>query len=119
MKEFSIKKILTNPLVWIGLTLTYFTIQHESDGNIYNIFLSSNTYHNLFIGSGIYVAFFNTKYTKNHNHVDYIETIRTCIETMFIILFIWLFCISLYAGFHEMGDMYSRALRAKYSHMQP
>ena len=119
MKEFSIKKILTNPLVWIGLSLSYFTLHYENSENIYDIFLSFNTYRNLLIGSCIYVAIFNIKYTKNHKHIDILETLYTCIETMFIILFIWLFCLSLYTGFHQTGNMYSRALRAKYSHAQP
>ena len=117
MKDFILKKIIANPLFWIGISLTFFTLHYEDRENIYSIFFTPTTYRNLFIGSGIYVSIFNIKYTKNHEKIDYLETISACIETMAIILFIWLFTLSLYIGYHEAGEMYGKILAAKYSRL--
>ena len=118
MKPWSLTKILTNPLMWIGLILTYMTLHYEGLKSAYEIFFNPNTYRNLFIGSGIYVAIFDRRYTKNHTKLDYMETLSAVIEKMAIILFIWMFTLSLYVGYHQGGEVYSDMLRAKYSRIQ-
>ena len=70
MNNLTLKKILLNPLFWIGITLSYLTIHYEGIKNAYEIFFSPTTYRNLFIGMGIYVAIFDIKYTKNQEKID-------------------------------------------------
>ena len=118
MKELVLKNIIGNPLFWIGIILTIFTLNYETEGNIYNIFFSLNTYRNLFIGSFIYVAIFNVKYTKHHKKIDFLETFYTCIHTMAIILFVWLLSLSMYVGYHQAGEEYSDTLRARYTKLK-
>ncbi|MBQ8750678.1 MAG: hypothetical protein IJZ30_03475 [Alphaproteobacteria bacterium] len=118
MKPWSLTKILTNPLIWIGLTLTYMTIHNEGLNSAFDVFYNPITYRNLFIGSAIYVVLFDRHYTKNYKKLDYLETFVAIIEKMAIILFIWLFTLSIYTSYHNGGEAYSNILRARYLRMQ-
>ena len=115
MSNLTLKKILLNPLFWIGIVLSYLTIYYEGQKNAYEIFFNPITYRNLFIGMGLYVAIFDVKYTQNREKIDILETLASCVEKTAIVLFIWIFSLSLYVGFHESGEMYSITLKHKLS----
>lgn len=113
MYQFSFKKILLNPLVWIGVVLAIFTIQYEGLYGAYGIFYNPITYRNLAIGSCIYVLIFRRQYTRKLRKLDIGETLICCLETMSIILFVWMFVLGLYVEFHTGGELYSEMVRHK------
>ena len=113
MHQFSFKKILLNPLVWIGTILSFFTIHYEGLHNAYSIFYNPITYRNLGIGVGVYVAIFRRQYTKKLRKLDIKETLLCCLETMVIILFVWMFTLGLYVEFHTGGELYSEMVKHK------
>ncbi len=115
---YLVKKILSTPLIWIGLTLTIFTIHYEGLNNALSIFLTPTTYKNLCIGSIIYVAIFDKRYTKGHTKLDLKETFNAILETIATILVVWLISTSLYVGYHQGGEMYSIALQKKLTELK-
>lgn len=115
---YLIKKILSTPLIWIGLTLTLFTIHYENKDEALSIFFDKTTYRNLAIGSIIYVAIFDKRYTEGHTKLDLKETFSAIIETIATILIVWLISTSLYVGYHQGGEMYSIALQKKLTELK-
>ena len=115
---YLIKKILLSPLIWIGITLTIFTIHYEKMDEALSIFLNPITYRNLTIGSIIYVAIFNKRYTTGHTKLDLKETFNALIKTMTTILLVWIISTSLYVGYHQGGEMYSIALERKLTELK-
>ena len=115
MKPLSLKKILSNPLVWIGLVLCYMTIHYEGKHRAFDVFYNLETYRNLAIGATIYACIFRRQYTYHQCRLDIKQTLLACLETMMIILFVWWFSLGCYVSFHVGGENYSDTLREKYA----
>ena len=115
---YLLKKLLTSPHIWIGLTLSFLTLHYEGQSDALMVFFNPITYRNLLIGSAIYVAIFDKRYTEHREKFDPKETCIACLETLSAILLVWSISLSLYVSYHESGEIYSETLRTKYAKIQ-
>lgn len=114
MRGSVFKSVLLNPLVWIGLILTGFTLHYEGYGNAYSVFFELETYRNLAIGAAIYVILFNRQCKKGGRRIDVSETLAAVLETMYIILLVWGLSLFAVVNYHLGGLSYSEGLRERY-----
>ena len=63
MRGSVFKAVFLNPLVWIGLVLTGFTLHYEGYEGAFNVFFELETYRNLALGAAVYVALFDRRLT--------------------------------------------------------
>ena len=114
MRGSVFKSVLLNPLVWIGLVLTGFTLHYEGYSNAYGVFFEWQTYRNLAIVAVIYVFLFNRQYKKGGAKLDVPETLAAVLETMYIILLVWGVSLFAIVNYHTGGLAYSEGLRQRY-----
>lgn len=114
MRGSVFRSVVLNPLVWIGLVLTGFTLHYEGYGNAYSVFFQLETYRNLGIGAAIYVILFNRQYKKGGAKLDVAETLATVLMTMYIILLVWGISLFAIVNYHTGGMAYSEGLRERY-----
>lgn len=108
------KSFFLNPLVWIGLMLTAFTLGNKEEENAFDLFFEPDTYRNLAIGAALYVGLFDRHYTSGRNHLDWGETLFAVLKTMYVIILIWGGSLFLIINYHSGGEWYSQTLAAKY-----
>ena len=53
MRGAVFKAVFLNPLVWIGLVLTGFTLHYEGYEGAFNVFFELETYRNLALGAAV------------------------------------------------------------------
>lgn len=114
MRGSVFKSVLLNPLVWIGLVLTGFTLHYEGYNHAFQIFFEWETYRNLAIGAAVYVFLFNRQYKRGRARIDVAETLATVLETMYIILLVWGISLFAVVNYHLGGLSYSAGLRERY-----
>ena len=114
MRGSVFKSVLLNPLVWIGLILTGFTLHYEGYSDAFKVFFQLETYRNLAIGAAIYVALFNRQYKKGGGKLDIAETLAAVVVTMYIILLVWGISLFAVVNYHLGGLAYSDGLRQRY-----
>lgn len=114
MRGSVFKSVLLNPLVWIGLILTGFTLHYEGYSNAFKVFFQWQTYRNLAIGAAVYVILFNRQCKRGGRRIDVAETLATVLETMYIILLVWGLSLFAVVNYHQGGLSYSEGLRERY-----
>lgn len=105
--------VFLNPLVWIGLLLTFFTMEYNKE-DVFGIFFVPETYRNLAIGSAIYVGLFGRKYTEGMNKLDWNQTLGGVIEAMLLVLGVWFFSLFAIIHYQRGGEAYSDLIRKRY-----
>lgn len=105
---------LENPLVWVGVILTAFTLHYEGEQNAFELFLKPETYRNLAIGAVIYVGLFDRHYTKNRERIDWMHSLFAVIEAMYIIFFAWFGSLFLMVSYYQGGEMLNLEMRRRY-----
>lgn len=103
--------VLFNPLVWIGIILTLFTLKYEK--NVFDVFFEPKTYGLLFAGAGVYVALFNIHYTEEGEHIDWGETLAAVLSNMGIILLTWVISLSFIVNYRAGGESLRAAMAQK------
>ncbi len=108
------KAVLVNPLVWVGLILTGFTLHYEGKERAFDLFYQLETYRNLSIGAAFYVALFDRHYKRGGERLDIGETLMAVLETMYTIIIVWILSLFLVTNYHIGGENYSAALAERY-----
>ena len=81
-----IVKIVFNPLIWVGIFLSYLTLQKTSNAEHIILMLKNTKYYTgLFLGSFIYVLLFEKHYTKKREKIAILPTFVAILDTMFTI----------------------------------
>ena len=83
MRGSVFKAVFLNPLVWIGLVLTGFTLHYEGYEGAFNVFFELETYRNLVLGAAVYVALFDRRYKPGGGRLDISETLAAVLEATF------------------------------------
>lgn len=113
MPDF-VGKIITNPLVLIGVLLTMITLDEADYKNSLQFFLEWRTYRNLIIGAIIYVAIFDRKYTKGRKRIAVLDNIRAVFGSAFVIFISWVMTIGLIVQFQVRGERIGEKIRERY-----
>jgi len=108
------KSIFLNPMVWIGVLLTVFTLQNEDEKNVFQLFLNPTVYRNLALGCAVYVGLFDRHYTHKMKHLDIPETLMAVLQAMLTILLVWVATLGFIVSYHTGGESYSEALKDRY-----
>ena len=108
-------KIIYNPLIWIGILLSYITLRETSNAEDVILMLKEpKLYIDLLIGAIIYVFLFERHYTKKRERVAVLTNIVAVVDTMFTVFISWL-CITLAVlYFQYRGERISNQLQMKY-----
>lgn len=114
MRGSFFKSVVLNPLVWLGLTLTGFTVHYEGYRHAFEVFFDLQTYGYVALAAVVYVALFNRQYKKGGRRIDISETLGSVMEAMLIILFVWGLSLFLFVNYHVGGMNYSAELRERY-----
>lgn len=112
------KSILSNPLVWIGWGLTWFTLHYEEREHAFELFCRPESFRNLIIGALIYVSCFKRQYKKGGEKLDIIATLVAVYETFFTILLTWGLTLGVIVNYHIGGELYRAALHQKYQEIK-
>jgi len=107
------KSIFLNPLVWVGLLMTFFTLEYNQD-DIFGVFFVPETYRNIAIAAAVYVGLFGRKYTDGMRKLDWNQTLGGVIEAMLVLLFVWFFSLFAIVHYQRGGEAYSELLRQRY-----
>ena len=107
------KSIFLNPLVWVSLILTFFTLEYNQD-DVFGVFFVPETYRNVAIASAVYVGLFGRKYTDGMRKLDWNETLGGVVEAMLTILFVWFFTLFGIVHYQRGGEAYSELIRQRY-----
>ena len=111
-----IVKIVLNPLIWIGILLSYITLQKTSNTeNIILMLKESKYYIGLFLASLIYVLLFEKHYTKKREKIAILPTFVAILDTMFTVFITWLCATLCVLYFQYRGERISNQLRMKYN----
>lgn len=111
-----IVKIVFNPLIWIGIFLSYLTLQKTSNAEHIILMLKNTKYYTgLFLGSFIYVLLFEKHYTKKREKIAILPTFVAILDTMFTIFITWLCATLSVLYFQYRGERISTQLRIKYN----
>jgi hypothetical protein len=109
-------KIIYNPLIWIGILLSYITLREVPNSEDIILMLKEPKYYiELFIGAVIYVYMFEKHYTKKREKVAILPNIIAIIDTMFIVFITWICMTLAVLYFQYRGERISRQLRQKYN----
>ena len=114
MRGSFFKSVVLNPLVWLGLGLTGFTLHYEGYQHAFEVFLWPKTYGYVALASIIYVALFDRQYKRGGRRIDISETIGTVLEGMLVILMVWGLSLFFCVHYHLGGMSYSAELRERY-----
>lgn len=115
MPNFLIK-IFCNPLIWVGILLSYITLREVPNSEDIILMLKEpKHYFELFIGSLIYVWLFEKHYTKKRERVAILTNIVAVVDAMFTVFITWLCMTLAVLYFQYRGERISRQLRAKYN----
>ena len=109
-------KIIYNPLIWIGILLSYITLRETSTAEDVILMLKEpKLYIDLLIGAIIYVFLFERHYTKKRERVAILTNIVAVVDAMFTVFITWLCMTLAVLYFQYRGERISRQLRAKYN----
>jgi hypothetical protein len=114
MRGSVFKAVFLNPLVWIGLVLTGFTLHYEGYEGAFNVFFELETYRNLALGAAVYVALFDRRYKPGGGRLDISETLAAVLEAMYVIVLTWGITLFAIVNYHLGGMSYSAGLRERY-----
>lgn len=114
MPDF-VSKIITNPLVLIGLLLTVVTLDGVDHTQTIELFLEGRTYRNLIIGAIIYVAIFDRKYTKGRKKIALMDNVRAVIGASFVIFISWLLTVGIFVQFQVRGERIKNKIYERYA----
>ena len=115
MRGSVFKAVFLNPLVWIGLVLTGFTLHYEGYEGAFNVFFELETYRNLALGAAVYVALFDRRYKPGGGRLDISETLAAVLEAMYVIVLTWGITLFAIVNYHLGGMSYSAGLRLRKS----
>lgn len=111
-----ILKIVFNPLVWVGVLLSYISLKNGENAEvIINRFMQSRLYIELGVGATIYVWLFDLHYTKKRERIAFLRNLVAIAETMFTVFVTWITIVSLVLYFQMRGERISSQLRMKYN----